>query len=852
MRKFLFAAGALLLLFALSACSPSGDERAEPRMRSFGGESPEFYVIQDGDLTLTFDPYTTHFTLYDRRDGKTWQSNPFGYHEPTSTTNITDRMLQSLLVLEFSSIDGNTTPLDSAAFSVSKGYYEYEILPNGVEVYFTITNADRRFYIPLAVPERRMLELMEHMTEQEIQDINRTYYRLFDINNLRRADNEEELLALYPSLAEENIYVLRELAPNFKVEVEDLFGKYGYTPADYHADREFFETVTVVNDPIFNVTLRIELSDNRMTVTAPFDEIEYLSDYPPVMLRILPNFGSGGLEDEGYLMLPDGGGALAYFNNGRHNQNAYNNSVYGWDEGLYREAVIGNNKAHFPVFGIQNNGHAFICIIEQGASYANSRAAVSGMVGRDGAGDFNIAYFEYALISREVLDISSKSDRVVTMFERNLPPGESIVQTYFFCDNDGFVGMAETYREYLMQKYPHLQKQSESQLPVAVEIIGAVNKIQHVVGLPLDRPFTLTTFKQAEAIVTDLHARGFEDVDYRLIGWFNGSVQHSVPSSVRLISQLGSRRDLRNLISAVDSKNANNLFLEADFLYMRDNTIFDSFSLNRDAARYVNRRRIETRPYSFIWFGEMDWKWKKSYLARPDYMMGLIDNFVSEIDSFGTQNIAFRTIGNNLAGDYNERRPISREASLNMQVAKLRELREAGSAIMIQSGYAYAAPYASVVTDIPLTWQGFGILDEEIPFYQIAIHGLIPYTGRPVNLAEDFQLNILRTMESGAGLYFTFMHESPAVLQGSRYQTFYANQYSTWAETAEQVYNEFIEQVGDIYNQFITDYRILESGVSVTEYENGVKVLVNKTNAPFNYEGHIIESRDYLVIRGGR
>jgi hypothetical protein len=853
MRKILFTAGMLLLLFAFAACAPARIDTGTPEMRTLDREVPPFYEITDGDLKLTFYPATTLFTLTDTRTGEVWESNPFGYHDPTTTSNITTRVLQSLLVLEFSSVDGATTPLDSAAFSVNKGFYDYGIFDNGFEVYFTITNAERRYYIPHAVPEWRMDELMESMTEDEITKLRREFYRLYDIDNLRRADDEAALLEQYPSLAEENIYVIRDtLAPNFLIEAEELFAYYGYTAEDYLSDREFFETVIELTDPIFNVTLRIELNDNKMTATVPFDQIQYLEEYPPVMLRILPNFGAGGLDDEGFIMVPDGSGALINFNNGKHNQTAYNNSLYGWDEGLYREAVIMDNRAHFPVFGIERNNNTFICIIEQGASYANARAAVSGMTGRDGGGDFNIGYFEYVLIHREELDISAKSDRVVTLFERNLPPGEAIVQTYHFSGNNGFVSMAETYREYLMEKYPHLVKQEHSQVPVAVEIIGAVNKIQHIAGLPIDRPFTLTTYRQATDIVNDLNARGFEDVDYRLIGWFNGSVLHSVPSRVRLISSLGSRRDLQNLVTAVNNNNRNSLFMEADFLYMRDTNPFDGFSLNTDAARYINRRRIETRPHSFIWFGEMDWKWKKAYIARPTYMMELIDGFIDELDRFGAENIAFRTIGNNLAGDYNERRLISREASLNMQTDKLRELHANGTGIMIQSGYAYAMPFADIITELPLNSQGFGILDEEIPFYQIAIHGLIPYTGRPMNLAEDFQLNLLRSLETGAGLYFNFMHESPAVLQGSRFQTFYANQYETWADTAQRIYQEFNEQVGDIYNQFIVDYRILSNGVSVTEYENGVKVVINKSNAPFVYDGNTVNARDYLVLRGGR
>jgi hypothetical protein len=862
MKRILSAVIALVFItLTLAACAPSrsGFEHIEIRAFPLDYDGPEFYVIENDFLKLSFDPLTTRFVIDDKITGAEWASGPAD--ALSAAVGLTQNVMQSLLVINYSTIEGNTTLLDSHEFSVMKEFYEYEILDNGFAVHFTIGNIERVYHVPKAVPEWRMEEITTDMPVSEVNRLRNIFYRVYDINRLAPTDDRAELLGLYQNedctperplnIENTNIWVMSPtLQPFLKAQAEELFVEYGYTPFDYYNDLLFYERDFEAIEPVFNISIYVELDEYGFNVTIPYDNIQYRPEYPPIDLRVLPFFGAGGLEDEGYMFVPDGSGALINFNNGRHNQNPYSNRVFGWDEAIYREAIVLDPRAHFPVFGIEKNNHAFVCIVEEGAAYATVRAGVSGQAD---SGTYNNVYAEYSLISREKLEISGKSATDVWVFQRFLPEGESIVQRYMFTDSSGrsgYMGMAERYREYLINRYPHLEKPTESVVPVAVEILGAVNKNQHILGVPVDQPFAMTTYKQAADMVRDMTDRGFGEVNYRLVGWFNRSILHEIPTSVNLISRLGSTRDFKNLISTVN-ENDSEIFLEADFLFLRNNKPFNSFNLNRDGSRYINRKRIETYPYSFVWYGEMDWWGTKANMARPEYMMGLIDGFMARIADFGADNVAFRTIGNNLAGDYHERRLVSREGAMNMQVEKLRELRENGHNIMIQSGYSYAAPFVDFITDIPLSSQGFGILDEEIPFYQIVLHGLVSYAGRPVNLAEHNEMNILRSLESGAGLYFVFMHESPTVLQTSRFHTFYANQYSTWINTAETLYKEFSEQVGDIYNQFIVDYVILADNVSLTEYENGVQVIVNKSNAPFRYDGHIIEAKDYLVIRGG-
>jgi hypothetical protein len=438
------------------------------------------------------------------------------------------------------------------------------------------------------------------------------------------------------------------------------------------------------------------------------------------------------------------------------------------------------------------------------------------------------------MIHGALMDISGRSDRAVYLYERDLPAGEVITLRYTPCAEGGYVGMAKEYRSWLINKYPSLlQNRRESGVPIAVEIVGAVNKTQHRLGIPSDLPLKLTSYREMADMIDDFAGFGWKDVRIKPNGWFNRSVEHTVPAKIKLINRLGGRNDFAKVVSAA-GRGDFELYPEADFLFIKDVKTFSGYSVYRDSARYVNRKRIEKYPYSFVWFGERTQWGKLSHIARPASMMKMIDGFIAKSAKLGLRNVAFRSMGSKLSGDYNEKRLVSREAAMKMRQEKLAQLDNGGTGILLNTGFAYSVPWADFITDMPLDDQSFGITDVSVPFYQIALHGLVPYTGRAINLAEDYTRNLLKTIEGGGGLYFSFMAEETTVLQETKFRQFYANEYGKWAGDANALYRQFSADFAGLYSQAIVNHAILSPGVTLTEYEDGTRVIVNFNDNKYN------------------
>jgi hypothetical protein len=845
MKKAIWLLLAFSFLFILAVCSKQ-QIRAKPLIAYEIGEDAEDVVLENEFLELRFLAQTARIILKDKIRGIEWHSSPPEAASDNLANVVTMDAMLSQFSLQYADVSGVGETLYSGSSSVERGYYNYEVVNGGLEVNYTVGNVARTFIIPVAAPEERMKRIFDSMETDDRRRVEANY-RLYDINNLRANDDKGALLSQYPDLANEKVYALRDGTQEFmKEQLEELFAGAGYTRDDYIEDASRYPVSSGAERPAFTVTLRYALDGKSLIVTVPFDRIAYNPSYPIIRLDVLPFFGAGGINDNGYLFVPDGSGALIYFNNGKFNQIASNNPIYGWDEAMPRNVLVSENRSPFPVFGIQKNGNAIVCIIEEGSSYASVQADVSGH-----NCSYNRVYPYFDMVHGAVMDISGRSDRSVFLYEKGLPEGEKITLRYTPSERDGYVGMAKEYRSWLLKKYPQLGNGRRiTGVPIAVEIIGAVNKTQHRLGIPFDLPLKLTSYNDAGNMVQDFAKSGWKNVKLKFTGWFNRSYEHRVPASVKLISTLGNKKSFVNLVSAA-RQNEFDLFPEADFMFMRNLETFDGFNLYRDTSRYVSRKRVEKYPYSFVWFGERIRWGKLSYLARPAVSMNMIDKFMKKAKTLGLRNIAFRNMGSRLGGDYNEKRRVSREASIKIRQDKFSQLVNAGSKIMMSAGYEYSVPWADFIIDMAIDFHGFNITDAAVPFYQIALSGLVPYTGRAINLAEDYTKNLLKSIEGGAGLYFSFMAEETVELQETKFRQFYANEYNKWIGDADALYKKFTADFAGVYGQAIEDHKILAHGVTVTEYENGTRVVVNINDSSWDYNGRILGADSYIVLKKG-
>jgi hypothetical protein len=344
---------------------------------------------------------------------------------------------------------------------------------------------------------------------------------------------------------------------------------------------------------------------------------------------------------------------------------------------------------------------------------------------------------------------------------------------------------------------------------------------------------------------------GIPNLRVNYAGWFNDGILHNAPESINLISALGGTRGFNDLIRRAEARNVD-LFFEADFTFINNDSLFNGYNVNRDTAKRISRDLALIYPYSFVWFGERTGSYGRRYsfyLANPQYTMRAIDSFHSDLTALGARNITFGSIGRSINSDFNVNNLVTRKEVRLMQQEKMAELQAAGAKLMIHGGFIYAIPYVDFLTSMELEANNPNIVDECIPFYQIVLHGLVPYTGVPVNLSPDFNHSILKAVETGAGLSFMFMNASGERLLDTHHTRFFSADINRWGDRPIELYHRLNNELGHTANLFITGHRKPAPFITVTEYEDGTQVIVNYSDEAFVYYGLEVKSKDFAVKR---
>ena len=812
-------------------------------LRGFSGEETE-YVMENDKLKFVMDAATTQFSVTVKETGEVWYSNPQGAAEDPIAFTMEKNKMQSTLLLTYSTINGVDTLYNNYEHSMTNQLYEVEQGEDYIRVDYSIGEVEREYIFPIVMTEERYKNYLDNATGSP-KNLLSQFYKKYDINKLSRSDEKikDELLERFPLMETTVIYVIRDdTKSGVLTKLEDYFtNELGYTYEEYLVDKAEDHGTKTSDKPVFNVSMIYRLDGGDLIAEVPYDSFDYVEDRPVYQVSILPYFGAAGTDEEGFLFVPEGGGALINYNNGKIAQNSYYADVYGWDMCIDRDAIVRETRTAFNVFGAAKGDASYICIIEDGATSASVRADISGR-----NGSYNYVNALFGLLKREQYDVSSKYNGDMFVYEQALPEGESMVQRYRFVNSNSYVDMAKAYQDYLLETNEALTKKDTAETPVLVEIVGAVDKIKQVLGVPVSRPLTLTTFEEATELVGELKAAGMNELSVKLTGWANGGVKQKMLETIKPVKKLGSEKDLQNLVTTANDLGIT-VYLDGITDYAIDSDMFDGFIAFIDAARYISKEKAELYEYSTTTYAKRD-DLDEYYLLNAEQIQKMTKNLTDKTASYGA-GVSFANIGKDLSSDYTRKNPTSRENTMKNQMATL-ETVSANQQVLINYGNVYAVPYADLVTNMNLSGSQYTILDSLVPFYQLAIHGYVNYTGEALNLTKNVTDEILRSAEYGAGLAFTIMQETPFTLQNTLYTQYFGSEYDACNEDMYATYNRYNSELGHVFNQEMVNHESFTPEVKCTTFEDGTKVYVNYSHADYTTnDGTIVPARDYIVTR---
>lgn len=182
----------------------------------------------------------------------------------------------------------------------------------------------------------------------------------------------------------------------------------------------------------------------------------------------------------------------------------------------------------------------------------------------------------------------------------------------------------------------------------------------------------------------------------------------------------------------------------------------------------------------------------------------------------------------------------------------LKTLKDGGMFLTADGGAnAYALKYLSVIAQLPVTDSDFDITDYEVPFYQIAVSGLVGYTLPAVNLSSDPNRMFLKALETGSGVSFILAENGSNPLDGNFYSQYYSIDYSLWADTITSEYAVLKERAGLIRQSAVYRHTRQTEQVTETVYENGAIVFVNYGDVDYASSYGTVPAGSYLFAKEG-
>ena len=335
----------------------------------------------------------------------------------------------------------------------------------------------------------------------------------------------------------------------------------------------------------------------------------------------------GSVEEDkvsGYILLPDGSGALMRFSKKFSYISGFDKKIYGADvavDNVSEQKELGANRNNdymvdtpqvtLPLFGIvHGNGYnAILSVSENGEEYASITANPSGYIT-----DYNWAAMRYDYRSMYVYQAAQDGTGVNTVSDNKNTVNPK--QTFYFLNgNDAtYSGMAVFYRELLKNDDSLKSNKFDSEMPLALSVIGSDIKD----GFFIDTEQVLTTVSESRKIAEEIKNKyNINNLTFSYYGWKSGSMSKADYNSVKFNSKLGSENELKDLKDLIEN-NGGTFYLSLSSVIGNKDQInvsqMASVGLSRNVCVYENANQ--------------NLKYWQEFTIKP----GFVENFVKNIE----------------------------------------------------------------------------------------------------------------------------------------------------------------------------------------------------------------------------
>lgn len=652
---------------------------------------------------------------------------------------------------------------------------------------------------------------------------------------------DKETGMVWESSISDETFDISTLNPNFQKKIKSLFvinytnldKGYGAVMSSSLAELEYDTTVEKIENgvkiyydlklPEIKLAIEFKLVDGNLVVSIPDNDFEEYGQYAMTSIRLLPYFLGAPDDIDGFYFYPDGSGAIMDFKDSVHfGESEMSLNVYGNlknYEGMLETWAQEDPIVMLPVFGAAIEEEGVLAVITGGAEASQIKLLPTNAV-------VPVNSLNCEFIYRRSFNDQRVTDQSVSIFDRDYIKEDRSI-TYIFLDENknSYSDMAVKYREYLMEN-EGVTKKEEDDVKVSVDLFMGIKER----GMLFDVFKPVTTFSEAKSILESLKESGVSAIDVQLKGWMKNGYG-SQPVQFPPNSKLGGTKGLNNLANYA-SENDINLSLIVDMVEAQSK--YGGFSKRNDVV-YLGNKAILT---------DYD---ESTFLLAPFAIKENFESFMKKAEKYNLGGIQLANIGSNVVYNYNSTNYETAADAIEVYSEMITKLNDTFQQSSVQGGNVYVIPYVDKVTDIPMSDTGFQLTTKAVPFYQIAFHGIVNYTGTAGNLTSDLEKEKLKWVELGYMPYYELTHDGSEDLMYTSYNQLFTSGYSEWGESLIDVYKEFSENLQGVWNETIESHEEIKDDVIKVTYSNGTSIYVNYSKKDVTVDNIKVGAMSYVV-----
>jgi len=547
------------------------------------------------------------------------------------------------------------------------------------------------------------------------------------------------------------------------------------------------------------------------------DQEKYRTDIPKEMI-------------DGYVLVPDGSGALIRFNDYAESLEEYDGDVYGVDQA---QTTFDYNDGDFyvpfkqptmPLYGISHGYRqaAFLGYATSGDEYMEIIVSPE-----ENMTFYTWAYPKFVYNKLYYQVYNQQGAGYFSVFEeRN---HFDIEMNYEFLSNgseDGYpadyVGMAKLYKDHLEEE-GILKDESQEELPIRVDFIMSDSK-EGIFGYS---NVYMTDTDDVDNIITSIKDDGVDNISVGLMGWQSGGVTMQDPYKANFTRRIGSRNDFLDLFekhSDVDMS-----FYE-EYVDIHE----DQVSIRTNAAKHVNKRYIE---YYKSWVKITDFAF-----ASPVKSVEWMEKQLSKLSKFDLSSFTYDGVSDILISDYKQGLTVTDSMELYQEYFASVEHE-----INLVSPNQYLWEYTDRFLQAPMFSTSHLIETDTVPFLQLVITGSMDVFAPYSNFSFNKQSDVLRMIDYNVAPSFLLTEESAHKMAATNSGEYYSTAYNNYEDIIERVYTDVSKALNQVRDTEWIDREVISAGIVLNTYENGIVIVINYTENVFTYQGETIQAESYKV-----